>query len=265
MARIEMASDRLSDYERAICYYSLPRMVHPIQIGLVVLYATFLVEAAAIVICGFVFDSLVVKQIGAIALGVVIAVGVVAFIARGLVNEVRMRRALALAQDVPDAPAADVEEIPDPFKNHLLFRHPLHRRGDLFPCTDRNGNLKYFVESAPSSSWWKVKDPQDNEVIRVRVHGPGSFSLAGPLPRFLNVHKGNDEIAQIHRKFTFTRPTVHVDCVIPEKKRYTLVDGGIYREKRLVGRIYYLHQSLYLDIQEDEFNDAILALFVTVT
>lgn len=264
MARIEMANERLSDYERAICYFSLPRISNPVSLVLVVIYGTFLVEAAAVLAWGVAADHPLLKKVGAVALGGVILVGIIAFLTRGLLHEIRRRRALAVAEDVPDT-VAGVDEIPDPFENHLLLRHPLHRRGDLFPCTDQNGNLMYFVESAPSSSWWKIKDPQDNELLRVRAQGNGNFSLSGPLPMLLDVYKGNDHVAQIHRRFTFTRPTVHVHCLVPQPKRYTVFEGGIYRDKKLVGRIYYLHHSLYLDMEEAEFDDAILALFVTMT
>ncbi len=264
MARIEMANERISDYERAICYFSLPRMANPLKVGLVILYSTFLIEAAAVLAWGISSGHALTKQIGAIALGAVIAVGIVAFISRSLFNEVRRRKVLAAAQDVPDM-IAGLDEIPDPFEKHLLLRHPLHRRGDLFPCTDREGNLRYFVESAPSSSWWKIKDPQDNELLRVRVEGTANFSLSGPIPAFLEVHKGNEKIAQIQRRFSLARPSVQVHCLLPESKRYTVLDGGIYHDKRLVGRLYYLHQSLYLDVEEAEFDDAILALFVTMT
>jgi hypothetical protein len=39
----------------------------------------------------------------------------------------------------------------------------------------------------------------------------------------------------------------------------------VYVNKRLVGRIYYLHHSLYLDIEQAEFHEAILGLFLTMS
>lgn len=265
MALAEPPPERLSDYERAICYYTLPRISYPVTFGLIVAYAVCLLEAFAAVIYGLLWDHAAFAKSGAAALGAIVVFGIVVFTLRALLNEVRMRRVLAVARGVPDA-IADIKDIPDPFAGHFLLRHPLHTRGDIFTCTDNTGAVLYSVESAPHSPWWKVKDAQDNEVLRVHVKAEWwNFSFGEGVPNRLAVHAGDQEIAQIRRRFTFATPTIQVCCDKPAPKEYEVRGGGIYQEKRLVGRIYYLHRSLYLDIEEAEFHEAILGLFVAMT
>lgn len=265
MTRIEMPHEPLSDYERAVCYYTLPRISNTVTVGLIVVYAICVLEALGAVVYGLMWDNNDVAVVGSWALGGIVVFGVVAFMVRAIVAEVRQRRALAIAKNIPDA-VSSIQDIPDPFGDHILLRHPLHQRGDLFPCTDNAGKLVYFVESAPESAWWKVKDPQDKEVLRVHVRGgAGSFSLGEGIPSRLSVLVGSEEVAQIHRKFSFTTSAIEVECNKPERKAYTIRNEGVYRDKRLVGRIYYLRKSLYLDIEEKELNDALLGLFVVMT
>lgn len=264
MVRIDMPEDRLTDYERAICYYTLPRVTHPVTFGLIVVYAVCLVEAFGYFLYGFLWDRPGVAKIGMFALGGMIVFGIVLFMVRALLNEYGRRKALAVARNVPDA-VAGMDELPDPFAGHILMRHPIHNLGDLFPCTDSTGELFYFVETTPDGHWWKVKDAQDNEVLRVHVEArAGSFSLQSAAPSNLTIHVGEDEIAHIHRRFSFRTPTIQVECFHPERVDYIVERGGIFRDKRLVGRIYYIHDSAYLDIERAEFHDALLGLFVTM-
>ncbi len=265
MARVDMPPEHLSDYERAICYYTLPKIANPITLGLVIVYVVLLVEAVGVVVYGLAVDADSLTRGGAVALGIIVVLGIVTFMLRALMHEVRLRRALAVARGVPDA-IADIEDLPDPFAAHLLIRHPLHARGDLFPCTDNANKLMYFVESAPHSPWWKVRNPHDEEVLRVHVQaGSSSFLPRSGVPSRLSVFVGNDEVARIHRRFSLAVPTISVSCLRPAQKEYTLQRGSIFSGKRLVGRIYYLHRSLYLDIEKDEFHEAILGLFITMT
>jgi hypothetical protein len=265
MPRIDMPPEHLSDYERAVCYHTLPKITRPVTVGLIVAYAVCFLEAVAVLLYGFVVGSERMAQIGSYWVIGIVVFGVVAFMLRALVNELRERRVLAVARGVPDA-LEDAEGIPDPFAAHLLLRRPLHARGDLFPCTDNAGILHYFVESLPSSAWWKVKDPQDHEVIRVHVQATStSFSIGGTAPSRLSVFAGNDEMARMRRRFSFTAPTLFIECFKPTTKSYTFRQGGVYVNKRLVGRIYYLHHSLYLDIEQAEFHEAILGLFLTMS
>jgi hypothetical protein len=264
MAQVDLPPQRLSEYERALCYYTLPRITYPVAFGLIVAYAVIVLESLAILSYGLMFDNTVYAQIGVVAFAAVTVLGMVIFLGRALLNEIRMRKALAVAKTIPDA-ISDVEDIPDPFQDHLLLRHPLHTRGDLFPCTDNEGNIAYFVESAAGGPWWKIKFPQDNEVLRVRVEqGSASFTFGGNVPARLSVYKDTEELGRIRRRVSFTAPVITVECRHPDAT-YTVQRGNIFREKELVGRIYYLHNSLYLDIRKDAMHPAILGLFITMT
>ena len=270
MAQVDLPPQRLSEYERAICYYTLPKVNHPVAFGLVVVYAVIVLEALGFLGYGLGAGNPAYTGIGAGALAAVTVFGIVIFLGRALLNEIRMRKALAVAKTVPDA-ISHVEDIPDPFQDHVLLRLPLHARGDLFPCTDNEGNIAYFVESAAGGPWWKIKDAQDKEVLRVRVdQGTKSFTFGGNVPSRLAVYgrpPGADdeqELGRIRRRVSFTSPVITVDCKQPDAT-YTVQRGNIFREKNLVGRIYYLHRSLYLDIQKEAMHPAVLGLFITMT
>lgn len=264
MAQVDLPPQRLSEYERAICYYTFPKITHPVAFGLIVAYAVVVLEVAAILCYGLMTDNAAYTRVGSVAFAGVTVIGMVVFLGRALLNEIRMRKALAVARTVPDA-ISHVEDIPDPFQNHLLLRHPLHARGDLFPCTDNDGNIAYFVESAAGGPWWKIKDAQDKEVLRVRVEqGSASFTFGGNVPARLAVYDDAQELGRIRRRVSFTSPVITVECKQPATT-YTVQRGNIFREKNLVGRIYYLHKSLYLDIQKDAMHPAILGLFITMT
>ena len=264
MARVDMPPEHLTDYERAICYYTLPKITHPVTFGLLAAYVVCIIAALGVLAYGVTTHHKGVTRAGVFAVGGIVAFGVVAFMLRALFHEFRKRRALAAPRGVPDV-SSDAADIPDPFENHLLLRHPLHARGDLFPCTDDVRDISYFVESAAHSPWWKVKDAHDNDVLRVHVESEAtSFSLGGGVPSRLSVLVAGEEVARINRRFSLTSPAIHVVCTKPEPREYVVREESIFRGKQLVGRIYYLHQSAYLDIERDEFHLAILGLFITM-
>jgi hypothetical protein len=79
------------------------------------------------------------------------------------------------------------------------------------------------------------------------------------------VFAGGEEVARIRRRFSPSTPAIHIECFLPEAKKYTIHQGAIHHDKQIVGRIYYLRNFLYLDIEESEFHPAILGLFVAMT
>jgi hypothetical protein len=89
--------------------------------------------------------------------------------------------------------------------------------------------------------------------------------LGGSFPSRLSVYEEQEEVARIRRRFTFTTPTIVLECSKPEARTYVFQQDGFYREKRLVGRVYYMHHSVYLDIDQAELHPGILGLFVTMT
>ncbi|MCX5759520.1 MAG: hypothetical protein NTU83_13650, partial [Candidatus Hydrogenedentes bacterium] len=132
-------------------------------------------------------------------------------------------------------------------------------------CTDNDGAVMYFVEVEPNQDLWRIKDAQENEVVRIEVEAPvGSFFMGG-LPGQLSVFRGPDEIARIVRRFSLASPKVSVRCSWPRPSQYAMIRDGLYHNGSLVGRMYELHQSLYLDIEKEAFHDALLGLFVTLS
>ncbi len=265
MKRTELPGDHLSDYERAICYYTLPRVTNPVTFGLVVAYFLCVFEAAAALCLGIAIQSEVWTRSGAVALAAIVIFGVIVFMIRALMNEVNRRKALAVAHGVPDAPA-ETPEAPDPFADHRLIRRPSYVKGSGFVCTDRKGTVLYTVDTTSPHAGWKVTDAQGKEVLRVRtLGGARSFSIDRGSPGRFTVHVDDDEVARIARRFTFAASTMEIDCVRPDPKKYVVRQQGIYHEKRLVGRIYSLRNYLYLDIEEAELNEAILGLFIATS
>ncbi len=264
MAKVEMPPEHITDYERAVCYYTLPRVTHPVTLGLIAAYAVCLFETLAAVAYGLIWDNLTVTRFGLWAFAGMVVFGIVAFIGRALVQEVRRRSLLAVARNTPDA-AADTP-LPDPFAGHMLLRHPLHSGGDIFPCTDDRGTISYFVHASPDRSSWRISDSEDSEILRVHVDASTtSFAFAADLPSRLSVWQGDQAIARIRRAFSLTDPTVYVECLGPgDRREYRIRKGGVYRDKRLVGRLYFLHKSVYLDIEEAEMNKALLGVFVVM-
>jgi hypothetical protein len=265
MAKIEMPVEHLTDYERAICYYTIPKVTRPVTLGLLVAYVVCLLEAAFLLLYGLLTKNDLLVTSGVWALGGIVVLGLGAFLFRAFMNELKQRKALAVAKGVPDA-IEDIDDIPDPFAENILLRHPLYAKGDLFPCTDDSGKLLYFVESSAGSHWWKIRDPHDQEIVRVRVESNGgSFLFSESFPRCLSVFEGTEIIARLRRRFTLSSPYMAIECRKPELKTYVLENDGIYLGNRLVGRIYFMHHSIYLDIESKDFHPAILSLFAVMT
>ena len=263
MPQAELSQDRLTDYERAICYYTLPKVITPVTYGIVLVYTICLFEAIAALIIGVLLQHGAWTTGGATALGVIVVLGLLLFFVRALLNEIRQRKTLALAKGVPNAFEVN-EGFPDPFANHLLIKHPLDARGRLFSCTEQDDTIVYFVDSAPNNRWWKVKTPQDEEVCRIKaLSGIPSFSLGVGTPGVLGVYAGGDEIARITRRFSFKTPWVEICCEGPEPRTFSIRQEGIIFEGKLVGRVYSLHRAYYLDIDKDVFNEGLLAYFIT--
>lgn len=270
MARIDSPFERLTEYERAVCYYTLPKIVHPLTLGLMGVYAVCLTESVGVLVYGVISERDGVRTLGAAAMAAVVVMGVVTFTLWALLNETRQRWALAgarrLAERAPDPPETVPEsDIPDPFAGHLLIRRPLPTPGDLFACTDNDGTVAYFVEVEAGQNIWRIKDAQENDVVQVEVEAPAGSFFMGGAPGQLSVYRGPDEIARIERRFSLAAPKVSVRCSRPRPSKYALIRDGVYHDGSLVGRVYELHQSLYLDIEKEAFHDAILGLFVTLS
>jgi hypothetical protein len=85
------------------------------------------------------------------------------------------------------------------------------------------------------------------------------------LPARLGVYRHGQEIARIVRGFGILRPPVSISRMSSPEITYAVRDFGIYLEGALIGRIYFLRNTYYLDMQRARFNEGVLAYFVTVS
>ncbi|MBI5090974.1 MAG: hypothetical protein HZB26_00855, partial [Candidatus Hydrogenedentes bacterium] len=207
MDRSEPNPGRLTDFERAICYYTLPATDSRVTTGLVLTFALILFEALAALTYGLLqpdhFHN-VYTVVGTWSLGVMIVFGLVVFTGRALANEVRRRRTLALAQRMPEPGDLDDDSIPDPFARHKLLRIA---QGSATPiaCTDNDGLLHYTIEAEPSSGWTNIKNAEGVEHLRINVRKTNtSFSLTeDETPSQTDVYAGAELVGTIQRHFSF--------------------------------------------------------------
>lgn len=258
--------EHLTDFERAICYYALPKMVNPITLGVVVAYAVCLLEAAGALAYGLAAGHDTWTMAGTVSLAALVLFGLVVFTGRALVNEVRRRRLMAAARGVPDALRA-VPDIPDPFANHVLLSHPTHHPRRHFECHEEGERTHILVDRAPGGAWWRLTTREGAEVCRVKVEQRAqSFALSMGGPGRLSVYKDDKPIALIRHRFSLAAPHVDIESP-PDHLPYTrhIHGDSILFEKRRVGRIYRLRGYLYLDIERAVFDEAILGYFATLT
>ena len=256
--------DYLSDYERAVCYYTLPKVVGPVTIGLVGAYLACLVEAVALLVYGVATGQDAYTKWGLVAVAGIVTFGLVVFTLRALVNEIRSRKFLAMAHQAP-APSGSALDTPDPFGDHRLIKRPLRYAGDTFTCTDNAGDVVCAVVAAKRGWQFHVRDINGNAILEVHVLSrQKSFAFYGGAPSRLVVRDDGADVARLRRKFSFSGPVYDIDCLRPEPRWYAFRDNGLYYEERLVGRVYAVRGNLYLDIEKIHFHKAILGLFVAM-
>ena len=265
MGHVADRSDRLSDFERVICYRTLPEITHPVTLGLLLAYVVVLLEAVLFLIWGALQDNISWTSAGLTAVTAAVVLGIVAFTARALLNEVRKRKALATAEGVPDPRLSDHDLMPDPFGHHLLLRRLRHSRSKTFACTDRDGNLQYTVER-PSARTWRVLRETSEPWLELQADRR-AMSFAFEQHRtagHVNVMEGGETIAEVQLRYSLTKPTFTIYCHGVNEHTHEVRRRGIYQGGTLVGRVYYLRQYLYLDIEKDSFHPGVLAYFVAV-
>ncbi len=265
----------LTDYERAVCYYTLPRVSSPLSLGLIVVYAVCLLEAVGALLIGLVLDSGPWRNAGMWALCGIVLFGVVVFSVRALLNDVRRRRALSSARGVPDADEA-AESFPDPFSGHVLYHYSVREPGAVFSA-ENDETPVYVVERAGDAVWWRIcaVGEEGEEACRVKaLRGARSFTLNTRAPRLLAVYVQEREMARISRGIGLAGERLDIYCEAPLPRHYIVRGGGVFVEEevdggggakeRLAGRIYELHGRLHLDIEAAYFTPPILAHFVTL-
>ncbi len=264
MTGVDAKDDHLSDYERAICYYALPRMVNPITLGIIVAYAVCVCEALAALVYGVLSQNPVWVEWGAWALAGIMVLGIVVFMGRAFLNDLRQRRLLAAARGVPDA-MGDLRDMPDPFAGHLLLKHPRSARGVLLECHAGEAVTRYTLEQTPGARSWDITATDGTSVCRVvTVSGPPSFMLSVGIPRRLRVYRGEAPIAEIVQRFSFSAPQVEIRCQDPPGREYHIRGQSVFAGAGMVGRIYELRGSVYLDIRREALHDALLGFFATL-
>ncbi len=259
MPRIEM-DDFLSDYERAVCYFTLPKLVYHISPIKVFVYFIGVIFAFAFTFWGLALGNQQLSYMGTIALILITLLGFIIFTGRALISELRWRKCLAEAHGSPSEKTLD---LPDPFENHELYLLPLKERGKaLFPCVNRTGEIQYFIEE--KNHGWIVKDPLEKEICTI-ILKRSWFSIAFTYraPKVIHIFKDNKKIAIIKPKFSFFGSASIVTLLKNGKETYWILQSGIFYNGELVGRIYQVRQYLYLDIKKEHFNLGLLTFFIS--
>ncbi len=262
--RANQPEDRLSGFERAVCYNTIPRVAAPVTLSLVFVYAFCLLEAVLALAYGLTARNQSWATAGAAALAVLVVFGMVAFFIRALVNDARQRFMLAEAHLTPEP--SPVNDIPDPFAGHLLFKRPAEPTGDLFACTSDEGAMRYSVEVRRRHRHWRVCTGVDlPEFDVLAFHGVRSFEMfpGRSAPYRAGVYRNNLLLAEIQRRFSWTEASTQITAR-EGGAPWVFIHGGIYHHERLVGRIYEVRSWLYLDIETDHATEGVLALFLTL-
>ncbi len=262
MAKDPARGDHLTQYERAVCYYTLPRVTRPLTYGLIVAYTLCVAEALGAVLFGLLSGSRIWTVAGTACLVGMIIFGMVVFTVRTFLNDLRQRRVLAEARNVPDPVDSD---LPDPFAGRLLLCHPRDDQGSYFTCTEEDTGTEYRVRQIPGRGRraWTIETSGGETVCQVHLlGGPRSFYFGGSANGNLMVSRDDVELARVTtRGFSLTSDRTDVRLLKPQETFYRIQRRCIYHEDRLVGRIYFVRRSLYLDIELEHFNPGILAYY----
>ncbi len=261
MPRIDIG-DFITDYERAMCYFTLPKISYIISPGIVFLYALFLILSFSILFIGIAYNSPLIANMGGLSAIIVAVIVALILITRAIINEYRWRRCLEEANNIPQQLAS---ELPDPFQNNTLVCIPLEKRENaLFPCVDRTGEILYFIDELIKNRKWVVKTPQDIEIARIEGKANlFSFVISYKLPLVLRIYENEKLSYIVEPKWSL----FSVAFTVSDYKKtptitYTISDSGIFLNKKLVGRFYQLRKCYYLDIQQEHFNLGFLALLI---
>lgn len=258
------ASPTITPYERAVCYYTLPKVIHPVTLGIIIVYGVCVLEALLAFGYGIYTKDMDWISAGSYAFAGIVIFGLVIFFVRALLNDVRQRKALAEARNSPMLTPA--EDVPDPFAEHLLLKHPVHAQGTLFECSAGDDSRRYVVEHRPHSREWIVRAADGAELFTVRVlRGVRSFSFSMGRPRLMGVYRDGVEVARILRRGGLSETVTEIASETLSPKLLIVRNRGIYIGGALRGRIYGLRGNDYLDIHREALNDALLGYFVTIT
>lgn len=265
MAVPRISPEHLTAYERAVCYYTIPRVSSPLTGGLIIAYAIVLAEAVGLLVYGVASErENFAWWGGALTIGAVVF-GIVAFFARSLQNAVHERRAMAEAARVPDTDE-EYSGIPDPFAGHVLLRYRRRPGETEFEIQDNEGQARYRVKSSRSD--WNFEIITADGSTKIDVEGYRGrrsfrFDFSGH-PGEIVVRRNDVEVARAQRRFTIMDPSCDIFISQPAEVHLVTRRGAIYRNGRLVGRIYTVRQFTYLDVESKSFSEGVLGYFVAM-
>lgn len=256
--------ERLTEFERAICYDTLPRVTSPLTLGLIISYTILLAISFAAMVYGLYNDHSVYKTYGTWAFSIVVFVGLSGFVYRALANAIRERAALAEAERLPNVESG-FDELPDPFEHHALIRYYRHQGDKSKVLTGNKGETLYHATCGNGGHTWEIVDPAGEPVVSVEARGPTqSFSFNSGTPRRAVVFRQDDETGEILRHFSFGAGRVEILSRRKPERPLVFRNGGLYDGAELVGRVYAMRNYLYLDVRRTYLDDALLGFFVAM-
>ena len=260
--KAEPENEHISAYERAVCYYTLPKVISPITYGLVAVYALCILESLAALVYGYAIDNQTWKVAGAATFAAMTVFGMLAFTIRAVINDWRRRSVLAYARHVPDPNASD--DIPNPFADHILLRRLKEPRTEVYACMTNTGGIEYYIEIKKEHHHWHINTPQDQRLFEVLLeHDSLPVGLFKTSPLRVSIFSEKKRIATVVCRNTLRSTVVDIFEILPAETTYCIKDGCIYCANRLVGRIYDIRSYLYLDIERQHATSGILAYFMT--
>lgn len=256
--------ERLTEFERAVCYETLPHVLTPLTLRIILLYTLALAAAFLLMAYGLREDHPVWKPWGNRIFAVVVGLGLVGFIYRALRNAVRVRSALAQAGGMPNVESG-FDDLPDPFAGHALLRY--HRTGRAVEkmITGNKGETVYIAKRILGEHGWEVQDPAGELVFRIEAsRPPRSFSFDWGVPSQFRVMRGDVQTGVIDRRFSLGPGRVEITGERQPGKPLVFRAGELNDGNALVGRIYDLRNYLYLDVRQSYLDDALLAFYICV-
>lgn len=254
-------SERLTEFERAVCYDTLPNVTRPVTLGLIVLYTILLIASFLLMAYGLRTDHPRWELWGPRIFALVVMLGLIGFTLRAIANSVRKRAALAEAGVMPNVESG-FDALPDPFAGHALLR--FYRQQGVGPrvVTGNRGETVYTVVPRDSGHAWDIQDPTGERVFRVEAAAPSrSFSFDAGTPSALRILRGDSESGSVTRRWSLGPGRVEIYRLRQPEKPLVFRAGGIFDGEALVGRIYSIRNYLYLDVKQSYVDDSLLAFY----
>jgi len=87
-------------------------------------------------------------------------------------------------------------------------------------------------------------------------------SLFRAAPVIFGVYHEKKKVASISCRKMFRVSQDDIFDIEPKNSKYVVIHGCIYADGRLIGRIYRLRSSFYLDIEKEHASFGMLAYFI---